>query len=385
VKRMKKPVKFEGKTPIEDVRCRLEKGTLILESKRLLTVLSSAVLNGGIRKAKAIINHHVPKNFHYKKPGEFLRKVAGRLNLPEPVVGLMTAADVRKAATITHRSRELTVYALVTAGLSNPATAGDRPVNPAASGTINIILLVDGNLSEGCMVGVVKTATEAKAVALRELDVRSQYSGQLASGTTSDALAVAHTGRGALIEYAGTATKLGELVGRSVKLAVKEAVLRQNGLVPHRPLIQRLKERGITLNRLVQTAMRLCVHHPSMGSKERIRKILEEGFDKALADVNVAALVMAGLRLEEEGSLSLLPGMPGEIFREDPVNLLADEILGMAISNYIAGSKGVFEFVRFDKAKPGVLGKLGPFSDDAIGGLVAGVSSNMYTALLGRK
>jgi phosphatidylglycerophosphatase A len=57
----------------------------------------------------------------------------------------------------------------------------------------------------------------------------------------------------------------------------------------------------------------------------------------------------------------------------------------MAISNYIAGSKGVFEFVRFDKAKPGVLGKLGPFSDDAIGGLVAGVSSNMYTALLGRK
>jgi phosphatidylglycerophosphatase A len=39
----------------------------------------------------------------------------------------------------------------------------------------------------------------------------------------------------------------------------------------------------------------------------------------------------------------------------------------------------VFEFTRFDQAKPGILKNLGAMTNDAIGGLIAGVSSNMYT------
>jgi hypothetical protein len=39
----------------------------------------------------------------------------------------------------------------------------------------------------------------------------------------------------------------------------------------------------------------------------------------------------------------------------------------------------MFEFVRFDKQKPGILAELGPFMDDVIGGLIGGVSANMYT------
>jgi phosphatidylglycerophosphatase A len=54
-------------------------------------------------------------------------------------------------------------------------------------------------------------------------------------------------------------------------------------------------------------------------------------------------------------------------------------MLGLAIANYIAGTRGIFEFTRFDQAKPGILKKLGPITNDAIGGLVAGVSSNVYT------
>ena len=51
----------------------------------------------------------------------------------------------------------------------------------------------------------------------------------------------------------------------------------------------------------------------------------------------------------------------------------------MSISKYISGDKGMFEFVRFDKKKPGLLSTLGPFMDDVIGGLIGGVSANMYT------
>jgi phosphatidylglycerophosphatase A len=58
---------------------------------------------------------------------------------------------------------------------------------------------------------------------------------------------------------------------------------------------------------------------------------------------------------------------------------VADEILGLAIATYIGGTRGVFEYVRFDQAKPGILKKLGSITNDAIGALVAGVSSNVYS------
>ena len=54
-------------------------------------------------------------------------------------------------------------------------------------------------------------------------------------------------------------------------------------------------------------------------------------------------------------------------------------MLGTSIATYISGSKGAFEFVRYDKQKPGILANLGPFMDDVIGGLIGGVSSSMYS------
>jgi phosphatidylglycerophosphatase A len=64
---------------------------------------------------------------------------------------------------------------------------------------------------------------------------------------------------------------------------------------------------------------------------------------------------------------------------------VADEALGLAIAGYIAGTRGVFEYTRFDQAKPGLLKKLGPITNDAIAALVAGASSNMYTKALKQK
>ena len=131
--------------------------------------------------------------------------------------------------------------------------------------------------------------------------------------------------------------------------------------------------------------MELLVYHPDMGSKKEVLDVLGEELNKALNDVNVASLVLAGVRLEEDGENGLIPKMSSETFKTDPVFLLADEILGMSIANYIAGAKGIFEFARFDRVKPGIIKRLGPFLDDVIGGLIAGVSSNMYSRLLAKK
>lgn len=149
------------------------------------------------------------------------------------------------------------------------------------------------------------------------------------------------------------------------------------------PLLKYLEARGVTLKDLIESALELFVPHPGVETKEKAAKILEEEFYEALSDVNVSCLEVACFRLEEDAKSGLVPGLTKERFLGRP-GLVADELLGMTIANYIAGAKGVFEFIRFDQAKPGILKKLGPISNDAVGGLIAGVSSNMYTHALSK-
>jgi alpha-ribazole phosphatase CobZ len=146
-------------------------------------------------------------------------------------------------------------------------------------------------------------------------------------------------------------------------------------------LLEYLEEKGISLENLIDTALELFVSHPGVETKEEAARILKEEFMDALSDVNVSCMVVACFRAEEDARAGLIPGLTKERFMGRP-GLVADELLGMAIACYIAGVKGIFEFVRFDQAKPGILKKLGPISNDAVGGLIAGVSSNMYTRAL---
>jgi alpha-ribazole phosphatase CobZ len=144
------------------------------------------------------------------------------------------------------------------------------------------------------------------------------------------------------------------------------------------PLLAYLEERGITIDDLIETALKLYVPHPGVENHEKAVRMIREEFDDALSDVNVSCLVVACYRAEEDAREGLIPGLPRERFLGRP-GLVSDELLGMTIANYIAGARGIFEFVRFDQAKPGILSTLGPITNDAIGGLVAGCSSNMYT------
>jgi len=147
------------------------------------------------------------------------------------------------------------------------------------------------------------------------------------------------------------------------------------------PLLQYLEEKGVALNDLVETAMKLFVPHPGVESKEEAKRIIIEEFKDALSDVNVSCMVVACYRAEEDAKVGLIPGLTRERFSGRP-GLVADELLGMTIANYVAGARGIFEFVRFDQNKPGILSKLGPITNDAVGGLIAGCSSNMYSQAL---
>src|SRR4029079_8638742 len=90
-------------------------------------------------------------------------------------------------------------------------------------GTINTIVVVAAELTLAGAVNAVVTATEAKALSLIDRRVRTT-SGDLATGTSSDAIVIASAlpGAGAARasapwRYAGTATTLGLLIGETVR------------------------------------------------------------------------------------------------------------------------------------------------------------------------
>jgi alpha-ribazole phosphatase CobZ len=140
-----------------------------------------------------------------------------------------------------------------------------------------------------------------------------------------------------------------------------------------------LEERGVSEDVLVSTAMELYVPHPGIETRKKAERVFKEELALALSDPNLCLLLYAALLLEDAGMRGELPDLPSASYERDLTYLIVDEVLGMTIALYIAGHKGSFEYVRFDKKKPGILGELGPFMDDAVAGLIGGVSSNMYT------
>jgi alpha-ribazole phosphatase CobZ len=140
-----------------------------------------------------------------------------------------------------------------------------------------------------------------------------------------------------------------------------------------------LRKLGITLEEIVSAALDLYFPHPGVETREKAEQIFKKELDLALRDPNLAVLIYAGILLEREGIQNNLPNLLQNDYDNDLASLIADEVLGLSIAKYIGGYKGLFDYIRYDKAKPGILGKLGPFMDDVIAGLIGGVSSNMYT------
>ncbi len=213
--------------PIDGISCYLvDDRTFMITSVRWLRVLSSAAFGGERRRARHILNHTVRKNYNCDQPDQDLARLAAKIGLDGGVVGLMTAVDVRQTVVRSGIRKGLAVAVACTAGTGNACAAG-IPVEPgknaAAPGTINIVVLVDGNLTAAAMVNAVITATEAKTRAIFQVGVRLPDGG-LATGTTTDAIVIACTGRGKPLPYAGAATELGYLVGHTVYRAVTQGV-----------------------------------------------------------------------------------------------------------------------------------------------------------------
>ena len=196
---------------------------VVVTSREPLRVLSSAVHLGGFARARAVLNLHVRKNDPCADPSGMLGAFARRAGVPAPWVGLLTGAQTERAVQAEEAADGFHALAVVTVGLSNPVAAGTSPVAAWAASTINTIVVVDADPEPAALVNAVITATEVKALALREAGLLAA-GGLAASGTSTDAVVIAATGRAGRARFGGPASPMGWVVARATRVALDRAV-----------------------------------------------------------------------------------------------------------------------------------------------------------------
>jgi len=198
-------------------------------------VLSSAVFNGGACTASNILIMQVAENFDGTKqivenPENTLAEYCRQLQLSGTTVGMMTSASMDSFRLASRSSQGVAISVLVTAGISNARCAGDRAdwrtfqTDADPTGTINIIILTNAMMSHAAMVESVMLATEAKTVAMRRLGVKSPVSGAIATGTGTDAIAVANGFGSETIRFCGKHVLFGEMLASVVIEAITESL-----------------------------------------------------------------------------------------------------------------------------------------------------------------
>lgn len=194
-------------------------------------VMSSAILNGGLVEASHILNRKVGnRSSSCEAPDSSLRDYAASQNWQGKVVGMMTAASMDSLRIERACVEGVDVAVLVTAGISNARRAGDKAdiqellALSKEVGTINLVLICSARLTDAAMLEAVMVATEAKAAALQDAGVLSPVSGQLATGTGTDAIAVVSGDGPQEIEFCGKHVLLGQCIGRLVIAALTSSL-----------------------------------------------------------------------------------------------------------------------------------------------------------------
>ncbi len=136
-----------------------------------------------------------------------------------------------------------------------------------------------------------------------------------------------------------------------------------------------LAKYGIELDDLVEAGFALYVSAAKEDDIAAAKTRLREMLSRQLDDPNIWLMLAAASHLDD----LISSGEPKtQHLSDDPASLVADELIGMSIAEYIAGKKGLFNYVRYDREKPGIIGDLPPFMDDAIGALVAASMTRVF-------
>lgn len=292
-------------------------------------VLSTSVLNGGITEGlSAVFNYNcLAENYscemHEASYEMELKSNAKKLGLDgDAVTGLSTAAWMEMASIVEETYEDLCVTSIVTGGVDKNAVRAGDPASyyevngeyhRLPPGTINIILMINKNLSAGVLTRALVTCTEAKVTAVEELMIGSLYSNGIATGSGTDGtIIVCDAETTEYLTDAGEHSKLGELIGRVVKKAVKEALFKQTGACGARQhnVVERARRYGITLGSL----QNYYSSNKEKFSLDLDMKEFEQRFEKIKDNSNVVVWTSLYLHLLDQYRYGLLEW--GEVLRE---------------------------------------------------------------------
>jgi adenosylcobinamide amidohydrolase len=306
-------------------------------------VLSTSAKNGGQRDGlRWLVNHQSCEGTDHRERHAAITggdvyhdEVCAEVGIDPAVSATMqTAANMNYAAVVAASDLNVTVTAVVTAGVhGNAACAGDpalwretetgwEKVTSAApvAGTINTMLLVNHAVTEGALARAVITMTEAKSAALQRLAVRSLYSADFATGTGTDQYCVAArlgAGEGGK-EFASTSphSKLGELIGVTVRDATLEALRWQNGL--------EVSSTRLLFHALGRYGVREadCLTELATLLSERELELLKKNFQSVVYEPKVAAAAYAIAAVLDRIRVGTLPaGAARDVFRQQLATL----------------------------------------------------------------
>lgn len=291
----------------EDAELIIKENVLALISKKGLKTLSSAIFNGGYKQVKAVLNVGVPEGYDdralHLKPLELVISSAAKLGISKEYLAMITAAKIKNYSLATKRTPDFFISVAATAGCSHGESSGEEMNVQEIKGTINIIILIDANPTDSCMVASIVTATEAKSAALRDFDVRSLYTGDSATGSITDGITVASTSQGKTIEYGGPASRLGKAIGYCTRNAVSEALIKQEPIWASRTVLDRLKERHLSLDKL---ATEISKVEGLSVEPQTLQGILEE---RPLAQ----AFLLAAAKMDDDLMKKLIPAKLGDL------------------------------------------------------------------------
>jgi adenosylcobinamide amidohydrolase len=210
---------------IPGVEVAIDGEALVVTAGAPLAVVSSAVAGGGLGRARTIVNLHVDRGCPWEDAELRLGPFVERRRLPSPWVGLLTAAWTERAEVAGAAAGAVGALAAVTVGLSNPVAAGWSAAVAMWPGTINAIVVVDAHVEPAALVNLALTVTEVKALVLAGAGVACA-DGWRASGTSTDAVVIAATGRGPVVRFGGPISEAGWVVAHAARTALTTGVRR---------------------------------------------------------------------------------------------------------------------------------------------------------------
>ena len=352
------------------------KDAIIVEFQDKVKALSSSVYGSGFRELTHVVFKTVNKNFNEPNPCLYAENVVKELGLPPGSTAvLLTAVDVVKNYEIRVIENPLPVMVLITVGLNNLACIDGKIYKWGQPSTINTLVAVGSHLSDNALVDLVSVVSGAKALAFADTGLSCNLH-RRAFATVTDSVIIASYCTGELVPYGGPATTIGSLVGKMVYEVVLTRAMKELALNKKFKYVF-----GVELEDFKRLCLKVYQYAPiSNITTSDIMRVIDKELSKLLNDPNVWSIGIALRELEFRGASGAIPGLNKQEYKEDSLKIIVDEILGIALSTYINGWKGMFCYYWVERIKNQMkeIENLPMFSDDLISSLIGAILSKIY-------